>query len=377
MYREELREMTQRAESLMDQLRKSKKSGKEMQAAHKSAREEFLTARLELQECQAQLRRQVFVPSQSSEPFAEVREARGSEKEADSTTLTDTTKDTGEDTFSLGRSFPVVEHWRGQARVGQCFSTLRKLHSELSKELQSRPTGQAAEDVISKILQQMDKALLDGPSPAGSEGGRAAPLSLRLPSSPEAERPIPEDLKDFKLSSASGSPQDPGRDSDEVLLMKLDVNAVRVAAELEKEKLIAEHCDELDDLHRRHDKEKRELHQELSELRSEQLRSEASEKPMQHIRAHFEKQVAEVKYDLVAQLADINERSRMQNGQVEQEMSLLKRDLERCQAELSTSQKEFRTLALLYDKEQQELQDLRQQQHSSGDSKTLIVGDSM
>eukprot|EP00434_Breviolum_minutum_P007065 symbB.v1.2.006234.t2/scaffold340.1/size245066/20 len=205
MYREELREMTQRAESLMDQLRKSKKSGKEMQAAHKSAREEFLTARLELQECQAQLRRQVFVPSQSSEPFAEVREARGSEKEADSTTLTDTTKDTGEDTFSLGRSFPVVEHWRGQARVGQCFSTLRKLHSELSKELQSRPTGQAAEDVISKILQQMDKALLDGPSPAGSEGGRAAPLSLRLPSSPEAERPIPEDLKDFKLSSASES----------------------------------------------------------------------------------------------------------------------------------------------------------------------------
>ncbi|CAE7708782.1 Irgc [Symbiodinium sp. CCMP2592] len=36
--------------------------------------------------------------------------------------------------------------------------------------------------------------------------------------------------------------------------MKLDINEIRVATELEKQKLITEHCDELDDLVRRHDK---------------------------------------------------------------------------------------------------------------------------
>lgn len=147
--------------------------------------------------------------------------------------------------------------------------------------------------------------------------------------------------------------------------MKLDVNAVRVAAELEKKKLMDQHCDDMDDLLRRHNKERRELHQELVELRSEQLRSEAHEtlvKPMQDIRAHFEKQVAEVKHGLKAELADIHEQNRMLNGQVEQEMSLLRRDLERSQGELFASKHQFRELEGLYDKEHSELLRLRQQQ---------------
>lgn len=356
MYLEELREMTQRAESLMDQLRKSKKSGRELQAAREAARDEFLTARCELQECQAQLRRQVFVPSQSTEPSAGREEAEA----------------------ALGDSAgEALDPWRGQAKVVQSFGTLRKLHSDLSKELQSRSTsrgGKPTEDAVSRILQQMDKALLDGPP---ADGSRALGASLRLPpSSPEAERPVPEgnQLKITSSATSAASPQDQ-KDSDEVLLLKLDVNAVRVAAELEKEKLISEHCDQLDDLVKQHDKERRKLQNELTELRSKQLCSEAREKPLQEIRAHFEKQVAEVKYGLVAQIADIHEQKRMQNGQAEQEMALLKKDLERCQAELAASQQELRKLVLLYEKEQQELQDLRQQ-HSSGDSKTLILGES-
>eukprot|EP00435_Cladocopium_sp_Y103_P012109 s38_g3.t1 len=273
MYLEELREMTQRAESLMDQLRKSKKSGRELQAAREAARDEFLTARCELQECQAQLRRQVFVPSQSSEPLAGVRE------EAEAAMLGDS-KDTGEELSSFGRAF-APDPWRGQAKVAQSFGTLRKLHSELSKELQSRSGrgGKPTEDAVSRILQQMDKALLDGPSPA-SDGSRATVGALRLPpSSPEAERPVPEDQKDFKMTSSATSAASPQeqKDSDEVLLLKLDVNAVRVAAELEKEKLISEHCDQLDDLVRQHDKERRKLQNELTELRSKQLCSEAME----------------------------------------------------------------------------------------------------
>ncbi|CAL1162184.1 unnamed protein product [Cladocopium goreaui] len=326
MYLEELREMTQRAESLMDQLRKSKKSGRELQAAREAARDEFLTARCELQECQAQLRRQVFVPSQSTEPSAGREEAEA----------------------ALGDSAgEALDPWRG---------------------------GKPTEDAVSRILQQMDKALLDGPP---ADGSRALGASLRLPpSSPEAERPVPEgnQLKITSSATSAASPQDQ-KDSDEVLLLKLDVNAVRVAAELEKEKLISEHCDQLDDLVKQHDKERRKLQNELTELRSKQLCSEAREKPLQEIRAHFEKQVAEVKYGLVAQIADIHEQKRMQNGQAEQEMALLKKDLERCQAELAASQQELRKLVLLYEKEQQELQDLRQQ-HSSGDSKTLILGES-
>lgn len=355
--------MTQRAESLMDQLRKSKKSGRELQAAREATRDEFLTAKSELQECQAQLRRQVFVPSQS-EAFAGLRE----EAEA---ALGDSA---GDDLSSFGRA---PDPWRGQAKVAQSFGTLRKLHSDLSKELQSRSTSRGSkptEDAVSRILQQMDKALLDGPSPA-SDGDRRATQALTLgaslrlpPSSPEAERPVPE-VKMTSSATSAASPQDQ-RDSDEVLLLKLDVNAVRVAAELEKEKLISEHCDQLDDLVKQHDKERRQLQTELTELRSKQLCSEAREKPLQDIRAHFEKQVG----CLVAQIADIHEQKRQQNGQAEQEMALLKKDFERCQAELAASQQELRKLVLLYEKEQQELQELRQ--HSSGDSKTMILGES-
>jgi len=90
-----------------------------------------------------------------------------------------------------------------------------------------------------------------------------------------------------------------------------------VSAERAREQLIADHCDELDDLVRRHDKERRELHKEVNELRSECASSQASDtiaRPMQDIRAHFEDQVAVVKQQLVAQPADIQERQRVQGG---------------------------------------------------------------
>ncbi|CAK9066735.1 unnamed protein product [Durusdinium trenchii] len=139
------------AESLMEQLRKSKKRGGELQAARELAREEFLTCRSELQECQATLRRQV-VRSDGSEPTYESREARGSlrssEKESDVTTSLMDSKDTA----PIGEEFTLrPPEWKGapgQARLSQCFGTLRKLHHELSKELQSRSKSQGKpEDV--------------------------------------------------------------------------------------------------------------------------------------------------------------------------------------------------------------------------------------
>eukprot|EP00913_Durusdinium_trenchii_P024011 g22549.t1 len=189
--REELCEMTQRAESLMEQLRKSKKRGGELQAARELAREEFLTCRSELQECQATLRRQV-VRSDGSEPTYESRstvitgvsddgpltasgQARGSlrssEKESDVTTSLMDSKDTA----PIGEEFTLrPPEWKGApggARLSQCFGTLRKLHHELSKELQSRSKSQgkpedvwetrpkAGEDGTSVLLKALQSSL--------------------------------------------------------------------------------------------------------------------------------------------------------------------------------------------------------------------------
>ncbi|CAE7276285.1 Irgc [Symbiodinium sp. CCMP2592] len=61
------------------------------------------------------------------------------------------------------------------------------------------------------------------------------------------------------------------------------------------------------------------------------------------------------------QSKDIQERNRMQSGEVQLEMRQLRDELKRCQDELSSSQAEFRTLSMLYDKEQRENYRLRQE----------------
>jgi len=375
MLSEELREMTQRAEHLSEQVRKSKKRGTELQEAKDSVRSE-------LRECQAQLRKEISVRSeiQTEAMEAEMFFSLSEKQEADATdaiSLGDdasgagTKKLPGDEAPSAGAK--KLSGYQG--KLAQCLTVLRRLHGELSSELRARTPGRSSDDseAMTRIFQQIDKAqhLIDGVLPsAGSSPLAGAGLpssSTKQPSSPEAERPLPEDLKNLVRgvstpSSLVGSP--PSKDSEEALLMKLDINEIRVAAELEKQKLITEHCDELDDLVRRHDKERRELHRELAELRSDHSRVQASEtllQPLQEIREHFESQVVEVKQELVTQLADIQERNRMQSGEVQLEMRQLRDELKRCQDELSSSQAEFRTLSMLYDKEQRENYRLRQE----------------
>ncbi|CAE7630113.1 Irgc [Symbiodinium sp. CCMP2456] len=376
MLSEELREMTQRAEHLSEQVRKSKKRGTELQEAKDSVRSE-------LRECQAQLRKEISVRSEiqteamEAEMFFSLSETKQEADATDAISLGDdasgagTKKLPGDEAPSAGAK--KLSGYQG--KLAQCLAVLRRLQGELSSELRARAPGRSSDDseAMTRIFQQIDKAqhLIDGvlPSAGSSPLAGAGPpsSSTKQPASPEAERPLPEDLKNLVRgvstpSSLVGSP--PSKDSEEALLMKLDINEIRVAAELEKQKLITEHCDELDDLVRRHDKERRELHRELAELRSDHARVEASEtllQPLQEIREHFESQVVEVKQELVTQLADIQERNRMQSGEVQLEMRQLRDELKRCQDELSSSQAEFRTLSMLYDKEQRENYRLRQE----------------
>jgi len=114
----------------------------------------------------------------------------------------------------------------------------------------------------------------------------------------------------------------------------------------------------------RYDLERRELHREVGELRVECAQARASSavvQPMLDIRVLLENQVATMKEEFGAQLADLDERQREQHEQDEQEKIDLRRSLEACQADLSTAQNEFATLATLFEKQRREHLKLRQQ----------------
>jgi len=418
MCREELREMTQRAESLSEQVRKSKKRGSELQAARDAAREECASARRSLEECEARLNNEAsarselqveqdaleaelnelrslspraFQATDSAEVAKEEEDGEELEKAAETSDrraleerlaqlaqeaeqaheqrdmavaeLEEATADAASESAVAWAE--TQELWKGNhGSLVQCLTSLRQLHSDLSKEFrggrlqrmsQARGSSQLKpEEALERLGQQLGTAqqLIDGPlATTGSRGTRR--LSAARAASPEAERPLPEDRRQGAVHP---------KDSEEVLQMKLDVNEVRVAAERAREKLINGHCDELDDLVRNHDKERRQLHKEINELRSECAAVQVTDmsRPMNDIRAHFESQVTVVKQQLVAQLADIQERQRVQRGQDEQEIGELRRSLDRCQSELASSQYEFATLAMLFDKEQRENFRLRQ-----------------
>eukprot|EP00931_Biecheleriopsis_adriatica_P045149 TRINITY_DN25879_c0_g1_i1.p1 TRINITY_DN25879_c0_g1~~TRINITY_DN25879_c0_g1_i1.p1 ORF type:complete len:804 (+),score=214.06 TRINITY_DN25879_c0_g1_i1:65-2413(+) len=421
--REELREMTQRALEFKHKWK----------AAKDMAREEHAVVRQDLEECEARLSIESSAKSEfkneqqaleaelrklrspNSEEGAEAESGSLSERlgleermamlsqEAESAqeqraaavaelqeVMSSADAAASEDTTAAWQ-----DAWKGrQTNIARCLGSLRQLHTELTKELRGGRGGLqrsvstrggrfSGEEVLTRIAQQVEKAhqLVEGPLPLGPNRGlrdRRATVagSSARASSPETERLFPEDLKRGTSSSSVASPAaaaaaSQSRESEEALQQRLDMNDFRIQAELAREKMVVEHCDEMDDLVRRHDKERKELHREVMELRSECARAEVSDtikRPMRDIRNHFESQVAVVKQELVAQLADIQERQRVQRGQDEQEMGELRKSLERCQSELSSSQYEFATLAMLFDKEQKEnqrLQHLRLQQQNS------------
>eukprot|EP00442_Polarella_glacialis_P026369 CAMPEP_0115138386 /NCGR_PEP_ID=MMETSP0227-20121206/57634_1 /TAXON_ID=89957 /ORGANISM="Polarella glacialis, Strain CCMP 1383" /LENGTH=689 /DNA_ID=CAMNT_0002545993 /DNA_START=39 /DNA_END=2106 /DNA_ORIENTATION=+ len=449
MCREELREMTQRAESLSEQVRKSKKRGTELQAARESAREELARVRAEFLDCEAASTHSAQVAFElkseqqslqaelaSSFEALEASEGLGGSEDkvqaaevvgADSAPTDDEVDGSAERRALeerlavLGQDASVApcleatvrssanaiasisegggaigpqgdevagavvalseSAWKGRdAKVVQCLSTLQQLHGEFfSKDARAvrrpltakgKPGG---DEVVARMALQLQKALqlLEGANSADTSGpsarsSRERRASAGRPSSPEGEHPVPEDRRNTGAVA---------KDSDEVLQAKLDINEVRVAVQAEKEVLIADHCDELDDLVRRHDKERRDLHREVAELRSEYARAEASEamaRPIRDIRLHFDSQVAVVKQELVVQLADIQECQRVQRGQDDQEMDQLRSILERCQKDLASSQHEFTKLAMLFDKEQGENHRLRLQQQKLVDRQEAL-----
>lgn len=141
-------------------------------------------------------------------------------------------------------------------------------------------------------------------------------------------------------------------------------NEFRLAVEEAKEVMMAKHCDELDDLMRRQELERRELQQEVMEFRSEctRLKSEhaaAVAGPVHNLRTHFEDHVAMLKRELVDQLADLRGQQQEQRGQDEQEMDQLRKSLEGCQVALAASQEDFTMLARLFEKERWEHMQLR------------------
>lgn len=135
------------------------------------------------------------------------------------------------------------------------------------------------------------------------------------------------------------------------------LQAYRLAADAAREEMMTEHCEELDDLVRRHDVERRELHHEIRDLKEV---AGVVSRPMSELREHFDGQVALMKRELVAQLSDLQERQREQRVASEQELDHLRQSLERCQQDLAASQDEFAVLSTVFDAERREALQLQQ-----------------
>jgi len=136
-------------------------------------------------------------------------------------------------------------------------------------------------------------------------------------------------------------------------------NEFRLAAEEANEVMMAKHCDELDDLMRRHNMDKRELQQEVIELRSECTRLKLRSGPVDNLKLHFEDHIAKLKLELVDQLANLHGQQQEQRGQDEKEMDQLRKSHEGCQVALAASQQDFAMLARLFEKERWEHMQLR------------------
>mmetsp|Transcript_115829 Transcript_115829/g.327687 ORF Transcript_115829/g.327687 Transcript_115829/m.327687 type:complete len:855 (+) Transcript_115829:66-2630(+) len=235
--------------------------------------------------------------------------------------------------------------WKGrQQRMVHCVGNLNQLHAELLGELQTKAANLASFGVASKMGTQLERVrqLLEGS--VGATG--VSPC-------PEAEHPVGQfpGVLQRPVCHELGT------------TMQQEMNEHRIAAEVVREELIAEHCDDLDDLVRRHDLERRSLNKEISELRAEITRAGQSSfaaQPGMEIREHFEQQVAMVKHELIAQLSEFHERQSEQRGDDERELEQLRQTFESCQAELFASQEEFTILATLFEKERRDNMQLRE-----------------
>eukprot|EP00930_Biecheleria_cincta_P027659 TRINITY_DN19392_c0_g1_i1.p1 TRINITY_DN19392_c0_g1~~TRINITY_DN19392_c0_g1_i1.p1 ORF type:complete len:713 (+),score=184.24 TRINITY_DN19392_c0_g1_i1:111-2141(+) len=388
--REELREMMQRAESLSEQVSKAKRRSSELQAARDSASHDGEAARKDLEECRARLRDEISVRSELEEERSALKAELGKIRQAGPSEV-------------AGLSEHMMQEHSLEAQA-------REEAQAALAELQKEETAMVASaaDRASKVA-----ASEEAPAAAGSQEHdgwryRQSKVVQYLQSVQQQVDALKQEMQSVRqphkpltaqrASKAKGNVEDAriakqleraqhavgGKElrgmrssspetSDDGLQNQLDVNEVRLAAEQARQKLVSEHCDEMDDLVRRHDRERKELFREVNELRSENARMKAGAaagtqglwKPMQGVQSHFESQVAFVKKELVAQLSDIQERHRTQRYEDQLVVAELQKNLEQCRSELASSQYEFITLAMLYDKVQQDSGTFGQQPRES------------
>eukprot|EP00929_Paragymnodinium_shiwhaense_P014351 TRINITY_DN122254_c0_g1_i1.p1 TRINITY_DN122254_c0_g1~~TRINITY_DN122254_c0_g1_i1.p1 ORF type:complete len:722 (+),score=200.65 TRINITY_DN122254_c0_g1_i1:93-2258(+) len=238
----------------------------------------------------------------------------------------------------------------------KCVGMLRQLHSEWEQSQQQTSTGGAAgkpvSDLILKMSDQLERAqnlVCAGPVARLTKPVEAAQnnTTVATSTSVDSDSLWPEFVRDTTSISE---------------MLQQQLNDLKIAEEAKRQTIIASHCDELDDLVKRHDNERRSLHKEIGELRAEKAQVQASlatKKPMLQINQHFEQQVATVKKELVGQLTDFQERQREQRLEDESELTTLRKQLESVRSELTSSRREFDVVAMLFDRERRELEQLR------------------
>mmetsp|Transcript_72481 Transcript_72481/g.136901 ORF Transcript_72481/g.136901 Transcript_72481/m.136901 type:complete len:1015 (-) Transcript_72481:152-3196(-) len=228
----------------------------------------------------------------------------------------------------------------------------------------SSNSGAANKEVMARLTKQLSRLqqLVEGPegrkalagqqggvAAGGQNGGRAAVRAV----SPEGEHPPPE--------QGTRMYQQLSVDANE--MMQQQLNDYRVAAEQTREEMMVQHCEELDDLVRRHDRERRELHNEIRDLRAECTQAKAGADGSSSgaadgtFRAQSE-QVAIMKREMVAQLSEFHNRETEHRSASEKEISQLRKSLEESTKELAASQEEFEILSELFDNLRREKQQL-------------------
>lgn len=250
------------------------------------------------------------------------------------------------------RGTDVIE----RQKLQQCVGTLRQLHLELSAELpaavnvpqqRSGSTPAPADRLASRLARQLEilGQIVDG-QPCASVPLGTPRLGCRA-ASPEGEHPPPEDrlLRHQRQASLDSSG------------MRQELNEYRLEAERVREELLVEHSDELDELARRHDRERQDLAFQVQQLRAERSRSEqrnATGAPFMEMHLRLESEVAAMKRDLASQLADLSNDQGMDAAADLEELEDLRCSLASTQQELATTREDLAVLTTLYEQQRGE-----------------------
>lgn len=275
--------MTQRAESLSEQVKKSKKRATELQAA----REEAARFQSDLEECRTRL-------------------------------------------SELAAAVPT------SAEAGH-----RRLHDEQYEEGNLWKPGSLEAPEVHKVLPRTVQ-LARAWHLAEERSACPAPFAELLPQQ-HGPKPHQPTLLQQELNG--------GVSLDVYEALQQELKEQRLAAELQREQLKNEQYTELDELLRSHDLERERLHREVNRVTGQIQGEQANATVTQFIldiREHLQSQVAAMKEEFGAQLADVDELQR------ERHALEANSRLESCHAELTTAQEEFMTLAVEFEKERRE-----------------------